>query len=75
MRAIGQIEQIVQLGALAARAEHDCIAGFALHPNDERQFDAGEAGLLDDAAADDVPLDFELSAAGVLAAEESVFDD
>jgi hypothetical protein len=75
LRAIGQIEQIVQLNALAARVGQDCVAGFALRSNDERQFDAGDAGLLDDAAADDVLPDFELSAAGVLAEVESVFDD
>jgi hypothetical protein len=51
-------------------------AGFALRPSHKRQFDAGDAGLLDDAEADDMlPADFELSAAGVLAEAESVFDD
>jgi len=38
--------------------------------SDERQFEAGDAGLLDDAGADVVLL-----AAGELAVAESVFDD
>jgi hypothetical protein len=41
----------------------------------KRQFDAGDAGLLDDAAADVVLPDFGLPAAGALAVDESVFDD
>jgi hypothetical protein len=48
---------------------------FAQATSAKRHFDAGDAGLLDDAAADVVLLDFELSAAGALAVDESVFDD
>ena len=70
LRAIGQIEQIVQLSELGTRAGQDCVAGFALRTSGERQFDAGDAGLLDDAAAGVVLL-----AAGALAVAESVFDD
>jgi len=51
------------------------LPDFALRPSDERQFDAGDAGLLDDAAADVVLPDFGLSAAGALAVAELVFDD
>jgi hypothetical protein len=72
LRAIGQI---VQLSAFAARVGQDCVAGFALPSSHKRQFDAGDAGLLDDTEADDVLPDFELSAAGVLAEAESVLDD
>lgn len=70
LRAIGQIEQIVQLSALDAQVGQDCVAGFALRSSHKHQFDAGDAGLPDDAAADVV-----LPAAGALAVAESVFDD
>jgi len=74
VRAIGQIERLSAVKVIArAGLRFRCRLRASLQEPEKRQLDAGAAGF--DAAGVDDALLFELSDAGALAVDESLFGD